>query len=134
MSQTPKAPHRIDVHHHIFPPEWVKATAAHGIGEAGGVAFPNWSPRSQIDFMDRQGIAAAVTSVAAPGVHFGDDAAARALARASNEYSARLIADNPKRLGGFAILPLPDVEGALRETEYALDILKMDGVVLLASI
>src|SRR6185369_9573414 len=96
-----KPPHRIDVHHHIFPPEWVKATASHAIGEAGGVAFPAWTPASQIEFMDRNGIAAAITSVAAPGVHFGDDAAARALARTSNEYSARLVSDNPARLGAF---------------------------------
>jgi|KBSSwiStaDraftv2_1062776.scaffolds.fasta_scaffold132438_2 predicted TIM-barrel fold metal-dependent hydrolase len=129
-----KPPHRIDVHHHIFPPEWVQATASHGIGEAGGVAFPAWTPASQIEFMDRNGIAAAITSVAAPGVHFGDDAAARALARTSNEYSARLVSDNPARLGAFAVLPLPDVDGALAEIDYAFGTLEADGVILLASI
>ncbi|HYV20014.1 MAG TPA: amidohydrolase family protein [Verrucomicrobiae bacterium] len=134
MTDRRKPPHRIDVHHHIFPPEWVKATASHGIGEAGGVAFPAWTPASQIEFMDRQGIAAAVTSVAAPGVHFGDDRAARSLARTCNESSARLIADAPSRLGAFGVLPLPDVDGSLLEIETIYDQLHLDGVILLASI
>ena len=84
--------------------------------------------------MDRCGIAAAVTSIAAPGVYFGDKAAARDLARRCNEHSARLVSDHPRRFGAFASLPLPDVDGALAELQYALDTLHLDGVILLASI
>src|SRR5262245_50400069 len=97
-----RTPHRIDTHHHIFPPEYVAAASKHGIGQAGGVDFPDWSVASMLGFMDRQGIATAITSVAAPGVHFGDDAAARDLARRCNEFSARLVSDHPDRVGAFA--------------------------------
>src|SRR5262245_11836814 len=126
--------HRIDVHHHILPQEYVQAVQRAGVPDAGGVAFSLWTPQSTLALMDRQGIATAITSIAAPGVHFGDDRAARALARRCNEISARLVADHPQRFGAFAVLPMPDVDGSLVELEYALDTLGLDGVVMLASI
>lgn len=125
---------RIDVHHHIVPQEWIKAAKSAGIPDAGGVAFPAWSAEAAISLMDRRGIATAMTSLSAPGVYFGDRAAARKLARVYNETSARLVSDHPERFGGFAALPLPDVDGALEELAYALDTLKLDGVGLLTSV
>jgi predicted TIM-barrel fold metal-dependent hydrolase len=83
--------------------------------------------------MDRMGIATAINSISQPGVHFGDDAAARHLARRCNEAMARLIADHPRRFGAFAVLPLPDVKGACAEIDYALNELRLDGIGLLAS-
>src|SRR6201999_2694774 len=68
-----------------------------------------------------------------PGVHIGDDAKARDLARRVNDYGASLIQEWPDRLGGFAALPLPDVDGALRELEHSLDTLKLEGVVLFSN-
>jgi 6-methylsalicylate decarboxylase len=55
----------------------------------------------------------AISSISTPGVHMGDDAAARDLAGRVNELSAELIEERPDRFGGFAALPLPDVDGAL---------------------
>ena len=55
------------------------------------------------------------------------------MARRINEYTADLVAKQPDRFGGFATLPLPDIEGALVEAEYALGTLHADGVVLMAS-
>ncbi|WP_077037956.1 amidohydrolase family protein, partial [Pelomonas sp. KK5] len=62
--------------------------------------------------------------------HFGDDAAARALARYCNEEGAKAVQAHPKRFGLFASLPLPDVDGALKELDHAFDTLGADGVVL----
>ncbi len=130
----PKEPHRIDVHHHILPEEYLRALSGLGITRVGGVPFPGWSPESTLAMMDRQGIATAITSISAPGVYFGDRSFARELARRCNEISARLVSNHPRRFGAFAVVPLPDVEAALREVEYALDVLRLDGLVLLASI
>lgn len=126
-------PYRIDVHHHILPAEYLSALTKLGISGAGGIPFPPWDVGTTLEMLDRQGISMAVTSISSPGVHFGDKDAAGSLARTCNEISARLVADHPSRFGAFATLPLPDVDGALAELEYALDTLQLDGVVLLAS-
>jgi len=127
-------PHRIDIHHHIVPREYVKALAKIGVHTPGRFPFPDWSPETSLELMDQNGIATAITSLSAPGVYFGDDAFARDLARRCNEFSANLVNDYPGSFGALAVLPLPDVDEALRELEYALDTLELDGVVLLTSI
>ncbi len=63
-----------------------------------------------------------------PGIWFGNVAGVRKVARDCNDYAAKLVADHPRRFGIFATLPLPDIEGSLQETEYALDTLKADGI------
>ena len=123
---------RIDVHQHLFPPTYRALLDERGLS-AGGWPAPDWDARSAIAMMDRRSIATGVLSLSAPGVHFGDDAEARALARDINELGAELVKDRPDRFGQFAALPLPDVEGALAETAYAFDELHADGVVLLSN-
>jgi predicted TIM-barrel fold metal-dependent hydrolase len=122
----------IDVHHHILPDVFWRATNdAHN--PVGGITPAPWSKETTLSFMDEAGIDVAITSISTPGVHMGDDAKARDLAREVNEISAGLIHERPDRFGGFAALPLPDVDGALRELEYSLDVLKLDGVVLFSN-
>src|SRR6266851_4448843 len=122
----------IDIHHHILPDVFWRATNdAHS--PVGGILPAPWSKESTLSYMDDAGIDVAITSISTPGVHMGDDAAARDLARRVNELSAELIQERPDRFGGFAALPLPDVDGALRALEYGLDILKLDGVVLFSN-
>jgi predicted TIM-barrel fold metal-dependent hydrolase len=83
--------------------------------------------------MDANAIAASVLSVSQPGVHFGDSTAARRLARQCNDYFAELRDAFPRRFGAFGVTPLPDVDGAAAEAVHALDVLKLDGIGLLAS-
>lgn len=130
----PQEPHRIDVHHHILPPDYVSALASLGITAGGGRPLPAWDVQSALELMDRHAIATAITSISEPGIYFGDQAFAGDLARLCNEFSAQLIHEHPERFGALAILPLPDVDAALRELEYAMDILHLDGVVLSSSV
>jgi predicted TIM-barrel fold metal-dependent hydrolase len=124
---------RIDVHFHYLSPEYrEKMTDAVG-GAPDGFPAPHWSAEAALAMMDKMGIATGMLSVSSPGVHFGNDAKARALARSVNEFAARTIGDHRGRFGGFASLPIPDVDGALEEIAYALDTLKLDGVVMLTN-
>ena len=127
-------PHRIDVHHHIVPKEYLASLASVGINNAVGEPFPKWDIESTLEFMDRQGVATAITSISAPGIYFGESDFTQKLARQCNEISARMVSENPNRFGAFAILPLPDIEASIVELEYALDTLNLDGVVLLTNI
>jgi predicted TIM-barrel fold metal-dependent hydrolase len=86
-----------------------------------------------IDYMDRHGIAAQVVSVSDPGLWFAPPMAAGAIARDSNEFGAELVQTHPTRFGALALLPLPDVDGAVAEVAHALDVLGLDGVSLVTS-
>ena len=125
---TATKPHRIDVHHHVAPPKYIE--------EMRSLLQPptiNWTPEKTLADMDEAGVATSITSITTPGVWIGDHAQGRRVARECNDYAARLAADHPGRFGMFAALPLPDVEGSLREIEYGLDTLKADGIGLFTS-
>ncbi|MFL6798471.1 MAG: amidohydrolase family protein [Xanthobacteraceae bacterium] len=131
-AQAPAPRRRIDVHHHFITQAQVDAMSAPG-RRAGGPP-PKWSPAMSIEDMDRSGIATAVLSVVQPGVWFGNNVEeARTLARSLNEYATKLASEHPGRFGLFAVIAPPDVEGSLKEIEYALDVLKADGIGLLTS-
>ena len=117
----------VDLHHHVIPEFYWDATNEDG-NAAGGINPPRWSLDGAIAYLDEAGIDVAVPSISTPGVHLGDDTAARTLARRVNDYLADLKRRRPDRFGGFAALPLPDVEGSLEQIEYAFDVLELDGV------
>jgi predicted TIM-barrel fold metal-dependent hydrolase len=127
-AQQPARAQRIDVHHHILPPDYIAAIAARR-----GVPVPDWSPQRSLEEIDRAGIGTAMLSLVQPGVWFGDVAEGRRLARMTNDYGARLVRDHPGRFGLFATIPLPDTEGSLKEIDYAYGTLKADGIALMTS-
>jgi 6-methylsalicylate decarboxylase len=136
---------RIDVHHHFASPAWIKVLAEqHALNVA---PWKDWNPSQPIEAMDRAGVQTSYSSVTTPGVYFaegfGNQQApkgakfandVRALARDANEFGAKMKADYPGRFGIWAALPLPDVDGSLKEIEYAFDKLRLDGIGLMTSI
>lgn len=130
MSATPG---KIDTHHHVIPPGYISMLESNNIKESMGVSFPDWDAEKSLSFMKKHDIEMAVTSISSPGVYFKDEEFSKDLARLCNEYMFNLKNSYPKRFGGFASLPLPDVKGALTELKYALDELKLDGVCLLSN-
>lgn len=125
--------HRIDLHGHALPPEYRASLLENGYATIGGYPTPQWSPERAIDFMDRYGIQTQVLSLSDPGVSYLSGGEARDMARYCNSYAAGLFRRYPKRFGALAVLPMPDVTASVAEIEYALDVLKLDGVVLLSA-
>jgi 6-methylsalicylate decarboxylase len=126
----------IDVHHHFVPPFYVAENRDRIAVASGGRINPawlSWSPEQAIGAMDKQGVATAILSLTTPGVWFGDLQTAAQRARRVNEYAADLVQRHPGRFGLFAVIPLPDPDASLREIEYALNVLRADGIGLLTS-
>jgi predicted TIM-barrel fold metal-dependent hydrolase len=118
-------PYRIDIHHHFGPSVWVAAVKGRPLLQP---ANTTWTPEKSIEDMDKGGVAASVVSITNPGLWFGDNGFTNRLARDCNEYAAKLVMQHPARFGFFAAMPLPDVDGTLKEIAYAYDTLKADGV------
>ncbi len=132
--QAQPAPRIIDTHHHFYPPKFTAELVKRWKESDTQKALrTNWTPKFSLDQMDREGVEAAIGSLTAPGVWMGNNEEGRAWARQSNEYGAQLIKDYPGRFGMWAAIPLPDIDGSLREIEYSLDTLKLDGIGLLTS-
>ena len=127
---------RVDVHHHFLSPKYIKKiqerlVLSHGAQKSA--EMKDWEPATDIDQMDAAGIELAIGSISIPGVWFGDVELARQLAREWNEYAAKIVSDYPGRFGFFAVIAPPDIDGSLIEIEYAMDVLKADGVALLSN-
>jgi predicted TIM-barrel fold metal-dependent hydrolase len=140
-AQTPSGPRKVDVHSHYAPPQWAAAIPAK-INQGAKMnsplnSFKDWTPAVSIEVMDQAGVATSMLSITTPGIWYGEKYSpideTRRLARDCNEYGARMRSDYKGRFGQFAVLPLPDVDGSLREIEYALDTLKADGCGMLTN-
>jgi predicted TIM-barrel fold metal-dependent hydrolase len=124
--------HRIDTHHHPYPPVYIEKTGEvlKRTTHAFYQRLRDWRPSQAIEAMDKNGIAVSVLSVSTPSVWLGGSEASRTFARAVNEAAAKMQRNHKGRFGHFAALALPDVEGSLREIEYAFDTLHADGIAL----
>jgi predicted TIM-barrel fold metal-dependent hydrolase len=125
---------RIDVHHHVLPEMYKEVQRAAGISGTAYQAFPEWTPDKTLAVMDASGVETAILSFTSPGIWFGDRAQTAELAVRFNDYLAELRDANPARFGGFAFLPVPDVDAALAEIDRIFDVLRLDGVTLLTSV
>jgi predicted TIM-barrel fold metal-dependent hydrolase len=129
VAQTAAPANRIDTHHHYYPP---------AVQTFPGVANPliaSWSPAKSLEEMDKNGVKTGILSMAsAPLAWFQmETQESRKFVRGINDFGAKMMADKPGRFGLFAFLSMVDVEGSLKEIEYAFDTLKADGVGLSTS-
>ncbi|QES88239.1 amidohydrolase family protein [Rhizosphaericola mali] len=121
----------IDVHAHFITEKYRAKLIDAGYEKPDGMPrIPDWNKEEALKMMDRHNISTAMLSISSPGVHFGEDAQARSLARLVNEEGMEIVNAHPDRFGLFASLPLPDIEGSLDEIDYAVNTLHVDGFVL----
>lgn len=129
-----KSGKRIDVHQHVVLPEYVNALAREGIVENSNLKTKVFTKDSVLEVMSELGMDASVLlPFSTNGIHHGNDEAARYLTQATNEAAAKLASEAPEKLGFYAILPLPDVQGALKQMETALDEQHASGVSFLST-
>ena len=121
---------KIDVHVHCLPPAYRDGLLARGEENPDGFPTPAWDPETHVEFMRRLGIAMSMVSISSPHINFGNEEAARLLARDVNDYGAGLVTAHPDKFGLLASLPLPNVENSIDEIHYATDTLHADGFAL----
>ena len=114
---------RIDFHAHAILPSYVDALRILGIDAAAeeGFPLPKWSEESHLQFMDEADINFTVLSMATPHIFNGsaNEKLSCVAARAINEEFAALCRRFPDKFGFVATLPLPSVEGSIKEFRYA---------------
>ena len=118
----------IDVHSHIITPEFVSALEKEGRLLDEGFPLPKWDAEAQLKWMGEAGIQTSVLTLAAPQPTSAE------VVRATNEAAARLKREHPDRFRFCAALPLPDVDAAIEEARYALDVLGADGIKLATNV
>jgi predicted TIM-barrel fold metal-dependent hydrolase len=122
--------YRIDVHHHPMP----SAEITNG-RRAAPPNMKDWTAAMSLDDMDKNGVATSILSLNHPIIVWpSDQSAAKKQAREWNDFMTQQGKDHPGRFGVFAVMPILDIEGSLKEMEYALDTLKADGINMMTNI
>jgi len=114
----------MDVHSHIITPEFVSALEQDGRLMDEGFPLPKYDVMEHLKWMDEAGIETSVLTLAAPQPTSAE------VVRKTNEAAACIKKEHPGRFLFCAALPLPDVQKAIEEAKYALDVLKADGIKL----
>jgi 6-methylsalicylate decarboxylase len=119
----------VNVHTHIVTQDYIAAVVKAGKDKEDGFPMPTkYSVEDNLKMMDEAGIDMSILSLSTPHPHFGDDAEACDLNRSINEQTKAWVDQYPERFGWCATLPVPDVEGSIKEAIYSLDVLKADGI------
>jgi aminocarboxymuconate-semialdehyde decarboxylase len=143
---------KFDLHTHYYPPNYfdqireLPSEFSFGQSPSGqtiityrgarffGVTPPMTDVAKRLEDMDRVGINVEVVSLSTPNVFFAEAKHQPEVARIVNDAYAELIARHPARFKAFASIPMDDPDAALAELHRAIDVLKMQGVILLSNI
>ena len=122
----------IDVHHHYYP----DAFKAYAERENRLAPFARkWSASVMLDEMAKNNVDQSVLSLQTMPVNIYrmKPEESRPIVRSINEQGAQLVRDNKGKLALFAYVTCNDVDGTLKEIEYAFDTLNADGIEMMTS-
>ena len=118
----------IDVHAHLITDDFVSELKKENRLLDEGFPLPKYNIEQHIKWMDDNNVSTSVLTLAAP------QPSSASTIRKNNEEAASLKQRYPGRFLFCAALPLPDVDAAIKEAIYALDILKADGIKLATNV
>ena len=143
---------KLDLHTHFYTEEYFrtvrdlpsefsfdKSSTGQTIITHRGARFFGVTPAmtdvgQRIEDMDRTGIDVEVVSLSTPNVFFTGAEHQPRVAKMINDSYAELISKHPARFKGFASIPMDAPDAALEELHRAIDVLKLNGVILLSNI
>ena len=139
---------KIDIHSHFYPREYLQAldrltegdTSPWTVGVRKLLTLKIAPDRRMVDIqahiedMDSAGVDVQALSLSIPQVYFDDERVAVELARVSNDTLAETCAKYPSRFRGFAVVPLPHTDAAIKELDRAINTLGLHGVTLGANV
>ena len=126
-----KKPGIIDIHAHFTTPEYLEMMERHGASLEDGFPLPEWNVENHLSFMKQFGIRWTLLSLSTPHPYFeGYEDESVAMCRQLNEKMSAVKKKYPDQFGFQATLPLPNIDAAVDEAVYALDVLHADGVKL----
>ncbi len=121
----------IDAHAHFLIPEYLEMLTEHNATMEDGFPLPKWQIEDHLKLMEKCHISWTLLSLSSPHPYFkGDERESISMCRRLNEACAEIKSKYPNQFGFSACLPLPNVEAAIEEAVYALDVLHADGIKL----
>lgn len=120
---------KVDFHSHYLPPSYYEYLSKYEYPMPDSFPTPKWSIKNHLKEMDRLGVAFSFISISSPDLcEAPNGVIAAEYARRINNEGAEYVKKYPNKLGLMAELPLPYVNEAVKEAEYALDVLNADGI------
>lgn len=120
----------IDVHSHFTCDEYLESLKRHGKENEDGFPTPKWSIEEHLQSMEKAGIEKSLISVSSPHFWYGDAKESAEISRALDECAAKYKRMYPDKIMFAAAPPVPDIEAAISEVNYAYDVLNADAVKL----
>lgn len=112
----------VNCHTHFVLPSYYNAVVEHHADKEDGFPMPtSWSIEENLAFMDEVGVDISIMSLSTPHPFWGNVQESRNLCHTINTQIAAEVKKYPNRFKFMPALPIPDAEGSIEETKYAMD-------------